>query len=178
VRSGKVRYIGTSKFPAWKIVEGLWISEKLHLNRFVTEQPRYNMLMREIEDEVVPMAREHGIALLPYSPLAGGILTGKYKMGQAISPESRMADEAWGEWAKGFMVRNTHQKVEALSGISTEKSCTLSQLALAWAMHQPAITSVIIGPRTMKQYEDNRGALEVNITDEDRQRIDEIVLGD
>ncbi|MCI0711187.1 MAG: aldo/keto reductase [Chloroflexi bacterium] len=175
VRSGKVRYIGTSMFPAWQIIEGLWISERNHLNRFVTEQPRYNLLMRGLEREVIPMALEYNIAILPYSPLAGGILTGKYRPGEAYSEESRMADEAWGEWAQGFMVENVHQKVEALTAIAGEKNCTLSQLALAWVMQQPAITSVIIGPRTVSQYEDNLGALKVEITDDDRQCIDEIV---
>lgn len=175
VRSGKVRYIGTSMFPAWRIIEGLWVSERHHLNRFVTEQSRYNLLMRGLEREVIPMALAYNIAILPYSPQAGGILTGKYRPGEVYPKESRMADEAWGDWAEGFLVENTHQKVEALTAIAEEKGCTLSQLALGWVMQQPAITSVIIGPRTMNQYEDNLGALEVEITADDRQRIDEIV---
>ena len=172
VTSGKVRYIGTSKFPAWQILEGLWTSEKHHLNRFVTEQPRYHILERDIERELVPMAQDYGIAILSYSPLAGGILTGKYKRGAEFPSESRMKDKTWSEWAQSFWRENTYDVLDILAEMAEEKSCTVSQLALAWNMHQTGITSVIIGPRTLAQYQDNLGAMSVEITDADRQRID------
>ncbi len=174
VRSGKVRYIGTSKYLAWHLLESLWISEKLHLNRFVTEQPKYHMLNRAIERELVPMAQEYGIAILPYSPLGGGILTGKYKRGEAFPEDSRMNDEVWGDWAHSYWRDNTYDVLDLLTEMAVEKDCTISQLVLAWTMHQPGMTSVIIGPRTISQYQDNLGALDVEITDEDRQRIDAV----
>lgn len=174
VTSGKVRYIGTSKFPAWQILEALWESDKHHLNRFVTEQPRYHILQRDIERELVPMAQEYRIAILSYSPLAGGILTGKYKRGTDFPSDSRMQDGAWSDWAQSFWRENTFDVLDVLAEMAEEKSCTISQLALAWNMHQLGITSVIIGPRTLEQYQDNLGALDVEITDEDCQRIDEV----
>lgn len=174
VRSGKVRYIGTSKFPAWQILEALWESDKHHLHRFVTEQPRYHIFQRDIERELVPMAQEYGVAILSYSPLAGGILTGKYERGADFPTDSRMVDKTWSDWAQSFWRENTYDVLDVLAEMAEEKFCTMSQLALAWNAQQAGITSVIIGPRTLEQYQDNRGALDVEITDEDRQRIDEV----
>ncbi len=174
VRSGKVRYIGTSRFDAWRIMEGLSVSKELGLNRFVTEQPKYNLINRGIEREVVPMALSHQIALLPYSPLAGGILTGKYRRGEDYPEGSRFVDEAWGDWATGFMHDQVYEVLDLLAEMAQEKGCTVSQLSLAWALHQPGVTSPIIGPRTLEHLEDNLGAVEVEITDEDRQRLDAV----
>src|ERR1700736_583367 len=94
IRAGKVRYIGTSTFGAWQVVEALWASKELGLNRFVSEQPPYNILDRRIERELVPMAQTFGIGLVPWSPIAGGLLSGKYRRGQPIPEDSRFADQA------------------------------------------------------------------------------------
>jgi aryl-alcohol dehydrogenase-like predicted oxidoreductase len=177
IRSGKVRYIGTSRFAAWEIMEGLWTSKEYRLNRFVTEQTRYSLFAREIEQEVVPMAMKYGIGILAYSPLAGGILSGKYKRGQAYGDDSRMEDAAWANWARGFLFEGVFELLEALETIAQEKGCRLSQLALAWCMAQAGICSVIMGPRTMAQYRDNVGALEVELSARDLERIEEIVSG-
>jgi len=173
MRAGKVRYIGTSGFPAWQIVEALWTSDKLRLNRLVTEQPFYNMTHRSIERELVPMALRYGIAILPYSPLGGGILTGKYRRGQPYPGGSRLTFEKWAPYWDDLNDR-VYDLLDLLIEISAGKGCTISQLALAWAMAQPGITSVIIGPRTQQQLEDNLGVLDVVITDEDMKRIDAI----
>ena len=173
IRAGKVRYIGTSGFPAWQIVEALWTSDKLRLNRLVTEQPLYNMTHRSIERELVPMALRYGIAILPYSPLGGGILTGKYRRGQPYPGGSRLAFEKWAPYWDDLN-DHVYDLLDLLIEISAGKGCTISQLALAWAMAQPGITSVIIGPRTQQQLEDNLGVLDVVITDEDMKRIDAI----
>lgn len=173
VCSGKVRYIGTSGFPAWQIMEALWMSDTLRLNRFVTEQPFYNMTHRIIERELVPMALKYGIAILPYSPLGGGILTGKYRRGQPHPSDSRLTFEKWAVYWDDLN-DGVYDLLDLLVEISAEKGCTISQLALTWTMAQPGITSVIIGPRTREQLDDNLVALNVAVTTNDLERIDSI----
>ncbi len=172
VRAGKVRYIGTSTFAAWQVVESLWTSEKLGLNRFVTEQPPYNLLDRRIERELIPMAQTYGLGLIPWSPLGGGFLTGKYKRKGKWPSDMR-----WKSRDEGPAGRKAGDAafdvVEGLVKMAKKKKCTPSQLALAWCVGQPGITSPIIGPRTMEQLNDNLKALEVKVTDEDRKAIDE-----
>jgi aryl-alcohol dehydrogenase-like predicted oxidoreductase len=172
IRSGKVRYIGTSSFPAWQIVEALWVSKELGLNRFVSEQPAYNMIVRTIERNLVSMAQKFNIALIPYSPLMGGLLTDKYHRDADYPKDSRFTFSKWeGIW-DGYVYDKTWDLVELVRTIAAEKSCTTSQFALAWTFQQPGITSVIIGPRTEKQLVDNLGCLDVEVNDEDRHRID------
>jgi aryl-alcohol dehydrogenase-like predicted oxidoreductase len=178
VTSGKVRYIGTSTFAAWQVIESLWVSKELGLNRFICDQPPYHMLDRRIERELVPMAQTYGIGLIPWSPLARGFLTGKYRRGEAPSTAARLGQEqAMPERRErtglhfsdaGFDV------LDVVESIAKEKDCTPAQLALAWCAQQPGIASPIIGPRTMEQLEDNLGAAGVEVTDEDRARIDEV----
>ncbi|MCS7294311.1 MAG: aldo/keto reductase, partial [Dehalococcoidia bacterium] len=175
VRAGKVRYIGTSTFAAWQVVEALWVSKELGLNRFVTEQPPYNILDRRIERELVPMAQTFGIGLIPWSPLAGGLLTGKYRRGEPPPPDTRFGQPNLTPLQRRRWTERFFDIVEGLEPVAREKGCTLSQFALAWCMQQPGITSPIIGPRTMEQLEDNLGALDVVITEDDRRRVDELV---
>jgi aryl-alcohol dehydrogenase-like predicted oxidoreductase len=176
VRAGKVRYIGTSTFAAWQLVESLWAAKELGLNRFVCEQPPYNLLDRRIERELVPMAQTFGFGIIPWSPIAGGLLTGKYRRGAPLPDEGRFSNIA----DNPIYQRRFSQKerifdvVEQLDPIAQAKGCTLAQLALAWCAQQPGVTSPIIGPRTMEQLEDNLGALTVTITDDDRATIDQI----
>ncbi|MBN1583948.1 MAG: aldo/keto reductase [Anaerolineae bacterium] len=173
IRAGKVRYIGACEFSAWQTIEALWTSDRLRMNRFVTEQSFYNMTHRSIERELVPMALQHGIALLPYSPLGGGILTGQYRRGQPYPDGSRLTFEKWAAYWDDLNDR-VYDLLDLLAEISAEKSCTISQLALAWTMAQPGITSVILGPRTQEQLDDNLGALDVIVTAKDMERIDAI----
>jgi aryl-alcohol dehydrogenase-like predicted oxidoreductase len=175
IRAGKVRYIGTSVFPAWKIMESLWTSKELHLNRFVTEQPRYNLLHREIERELVPMAQSYGIGILAYAPLLGGILSGKYRQGRPYPKDSRITDDDWGQWAGSFVNDEVLAAVDTLIELADDKNCTLSQLAIAWVINQPGISAAIIGPRTMDHLEDNVGALEVQFTEDELARLDKLV---
>ncbi|HVO41221.1 MAG TPA: aldo/keto reductase [Aggregatilineales bacterium] len=177
IHAGKVRYIGTSTYPAWQVIESLWVSHELGLNRFVTEQPPYHLLDRSIERELVPLAQSYGLAILPWSPLARGFLSGKYRRGQDIPGDSRVARDMQGPFAertrKHFsdLAFNVLDEVEAFA---REKSCTPSQIALAWCMNQPGITSPIIGPRTLDQLKDNLGATGVSIGDADRARLDTV----
>ncbi|MGC8834552.1 MAG: aldo/keto reductase [Armatimonadota bacterium] len=167
IRQGKVRYIGTSTFAAWQIVESLWVSKELGLNRFVCEQPPYHILDRRIERELIPMAKTFGIGIIPWSPLAGGKLTGKYKRGQPAPEGSRENPENFSE--------GTWRVLEGLEKICADKGCSMTAFALAWCAAQPGVTSPIIGPNSVKQLEENLAALDVEITEEDRKRVDELV---
>jgi len=173
VKAGKVRYIGTSTFASWQLVESLWASEELCLNRFVTEQPPYHLLDRSIERELVPMAQTYGIALLPWSPLARGFLTGKYRRGEAPPPGSRLTwDNAPRE--QQLFSSAAFDVLDVVRDLAAEKECTPSQVALAWVLRQPGVTSPIIGPRTVEQLEDNVGACSVTLTPEDHARLDRV----
>ena len=174
VRSGKVRYLGSSTFAAWQLVESFWVAKEFGLNRFVCEQPPYNLLDRRIERELLPMARTYGMAVIPWSPLGGGLLTGKYKRGEEPPEGARFADQTNPIYRRRLNDR-IYDVVEGLQPIADDKGVTLSQLALAWCMQQPGVTSPIIGPRTMEQLEDNLLAVDVEVTDDDRKRIDRVI---
>jgi aryl-alcohol dehydrogenase-like predicted oxidoreductase len=175
VRAGKVRYTGTSTYAAWQVAESIWIAKELGLNRFVSEQPPYHILDRRIERELIPMAQTYGIGLIPWSPLAGGLLTGKYSRNTPPPADSRFANVENNPNLQRRMVEAIFDVVEGLTPLANAKGVTLSQFVLAWTMHQPGITSPIIGPRTMEQLEDNLGAFDVTITDEDRKAVDDLV---
>ncbi len=179
IRAGKVRYIGTSTFTAWGVVESLWVAKELGLNRFVSEQPPYHLLDRSVERELLPMAQTYGIAVIPWSPLARGFLTGKYRRGQDLPGESRFASEsantgAFADRAKKHFSEMAYSVLDVIEALAQEKDCTPSQIALAWVAQQPGVTAPIIGPRTMEQFLDNMGALDVEITADDLARIDEV----
>jgi len=176
VRSGKVRYLGSTTFAAWQVVESLWCAKELGLNRFVSEQPPYNLLDRRIERELVPMARTFGLALIPWSPLASGILTGKYPVGQPIPEGTRLfgrEDSPIPMYRKNS-TDASRPLVDKLRPLAAAKGVPLSQYALSWVIRQPGITSAIIGPRTLEQLEDNLGALGVSLGAEDFSEIDKI----
>ncbi len=175
VRSGKVRYIGTSTYGAWQLVESLWVSKEYGLQRFVCEQPPYNLLDRRIERELIPMAQTYGFGIIPWSPLAGGLLTGKYSRNEPPPEDSRFANYETNPMQRRRMTEALFDVVEGLQPIAEGKGATLSQLALAWCMQQPGVTAPIIGPRTMEQLEDNLKAADVTLTDEDRKAIDRVI---
>ncbi len=171
VRQGKVRYLGTSTFAAWQCVEALWAARELGLNRFVCEQPPYHPLDRRIERELVPMARTYGYGLIPWSPLAAGFLTGKYRRGEDRPDDSRLKGN---EWHSDLFTDAGFTVLETMESIAEQKNCSVSQFALAWNFSQAGITSPIIGARNMEQLEDNLGALDVEVTEEDCKKIDEV----
>jgi len=154
VRQGKVRYIGASNIPAWRLVRSLWTSDKLGLTRYDSLQPHYNLLSREeFERELAEVCQTYGIGVIPYSPLAGGFLTGKYQPDQPL-PESARAD---GNKNRYFNERGW-SILAAVEKIAVEREKSVSQIALAWQLSNPVITSPIIGPRTLEQLTDNLGA--------------------
>jgi aryl-alcohol dehydrogenase-like predicted oxidoreductase len=177
IRAGKVRYIGTSTFPAWEVMESLWVSKELGLNRFVTEQPPYHLLDRSIERELIPLAQTYGLAILPWSPLARGFLTGKYRRGEDVPGDSRLGRDLQGAMAdrtRQNFTNMAYNVLDTVEELAQEKGCTPGQIALAWCVQQPGVTSPIIGPRTMGHLEDNLGAMNVTITSDDRLRLDDV----
>ncbi len=174
VRAGKVRYIGTSTFAAWQCVESLWASEKLGLNRFVCEQPPYNLLDRRVERELLPMALSYGYGIIPWSPLAGGLLTGKYTAEGGAPAGSRFSNVENSEMLKRRYAPAAIEATEKFAELAKEKGVAPSQLALAWVRDREGVTSPIIGPRTLEQLEDNLASLEVVVDAETSERIDGI----
>lgn len=173
VRSGKVLYIGSSTFPAWKLMESLSISERYGWARYVSEQPPYNLLDRRIENELVPLCQRYGLAILPWSPLAGGILSGRYNEGGA--PEGSRAARNGPD--SPFAQRVTPKAIEAarrVAELAQAAGLTASQLALLWVKDQPGVTSPIIGPRTREHLADNLAVLELSLSDEQRSALDKV----
>ena len=156
-----MRYVGTSTYAAWQLVEALWAAKELGLNRFVSEQPPYHLLDRRIERELVPFAQTYGVALIPWSPLAGGFLTGKYSRDESQSPEDSRYGMQPRRMGRNHFTDESFDVLEAVQAIANEKGCTPGQVALAWCKDKPGVTSPIIGPRTMEQLEDNLGAVDV-----------------
>jgi aryl-alcohol dehydrogenase-like predicted oxidoreductase len=153
VRAGKVRYIGCSTHPAWMVMEALATSERHHFARYVSEQPPYNLLDRRIENELVPLALRHALAIIPWAPLAQGVLAGRYP-----APDSRPADSRAARLPDSiYSARVTARGIEAgqrFAAIAREFGKTPGQLALVWVKDQPAVTAPIVGPRTLAQLEE------------------------
>ncbi|MEO8539890.1 MAG: aldo/keto reductase [bacterium] len=175
VRSGKVRYLGASTFAAWQLLESLWVSKEYGLNRFVCEQPPYHLLDRRIERELLPMAQSYGIAVIPWSPLAGGLLSGKYSRNEPPPEDSRYFNADSNPIYRRRWNSDFWDVIEGLEEIARGKGITLSQFALAWTMQGKGITSPIIGPRTMEQLEDNLKAADVSFSEEELKAIDRVI---
>jgi aryl-alcohol dehydrogenase-like predicted oxidoreductase len=176
IRAGKVRYIGTTTYAAWQLMEALMISRELGLNRFVCEQPPYNLLDRRIERELIPFAQTYGFGVIPWSPLAGGLLTGKYDRRSPPPEGTRFFDFQHNPFLMRRWNENSLDAVDAFKHfVEGRGGATLSQFSLAWCVTQPGVTAPIIGPRTMDQLEDNLMALDVKLTEDDLKKIEEIV---
>ncbi|MBA3534132.1 MAG: aldo/keto reductase [Ardenticatenales bacterium] len=173
IRAGKVRYIGTSSFAAWQIVESLWASKEHGLHRVISEQPAYNLLDRRAERELIPMAQSYGIAILPWSPTAGGFLTGKYRRDNPLPSGSRF-DAFWKGEEQRHFTEAAFAVLDAIEALSGAKGCTSYQLALAWCAQQPGVTSPIIGPRTLQQLQDAIQAATIELTAEELEQLDTV----
>lgn len=171
VRQGKVIYVGCSTFPAWKVMEGLAVSEKYHLARFVSEQPPYNLLDRRIENELVPLAQQYGLAILPWSPLAGGILAGRYDEG---TPEDSRAARSGAMFRD--RVTDTGKEVGRKVGeMARARGLTTAQMSLLWCMVQPGVTAPIIGPRTLAHIESFIPVMGLTLSADEMKQFDELV---
>ena len=174
-RAGKIRAFGCSTFPAHEIVRAHWTSEKRVLGRYVTEQPPYSILAREIERDILPVAQDFGMGVIPWSPLAGGWLTGKYRKGQD-APESHRAKMMAERMDKDSEANAAKlDAADALAVLAEEAGLSLIHMALAFTLAHPAITAPIVGPRTMEQLESQLGAGDVVLSKDVLDKIDEIV---
>jgi aryl-alcohol dehydrogenase-like predicted oxidoreductase len=172
VRAGKVRYIGCSNYAGWQMTKALAISDRLGLQRFVSQQVYYSLQARDIEYEIVPASLDQGVGILVWSPLAGGLLSGKYRRDHPDPEAGRQLTE-WNEPP----VRDREQLydiVEALIEIGAAHDVSAAQVALAYVLGRPAVTSVIVGARTEEQLADNLAAAELTLADDERARLDEL----
>jgi aryl-alcohol dehydrogenase-like predicted oxidoreductase len=174
-RAGKIRAFGSSTFPAHRIVEDQWISEKKCLGRFVTEQPPYSLLVRAVESDVLPLAQGYGMGVIPWSPLAGGWLTGNVRKDRAIPQTNRSKLRPDMFDMSNPDNTNKLEAVEALAVLAEEAGMSLIHLAIGFVMQHPAVTAPIIGPRTMEHLESQLGAADVTLSADVLDRIDEIV---
>lgn len=173
IRRGLVRYIGTSAFAAWQLMESLWVAKEFGLNRFISEQPPYHLLDRRPERELIPMARTYGLAVLPWSPTAGGFLAGAYRRGAPVPAGSRF-DVFWRGGREQQFTDAAFDIAEAVAHLSQARGCTPAQLALAWCRQQPGITCPIIGPRTPEQLADALGAVAITLSAEELAALDRV----
>jgi len=175
VRAGKVRYIGSSTFPPSHIVEAQWTAQRRGHERFVTEQPPYSMLIRGVESDVLPTCQRYGMGVIPWSPLAGGWLSGRYRRDTDV-PESRRAQMLPSRY--DMSLPGNQRKLDAadaLARLADEAGMSLIEMALAFVIRHPAVTAAIIGPRTMEHLESQLTAADVELSDDVLDRIDQIV---
>ncbi len=171
VRSGKVRYIGASNYAAWELMKALGISEAKGLNRYVSTQTSYSLADRTPEQELVPMCLDQGVGIIPYFPLAGGILTGKYSFADRAPLQSRaQTDPSFGR----FINDRTLTLGEEVSRIAEAIGCTPGMLSLAWLMEQPVVSSVIVGATRPEQLDENLKSLELNLSAETLRSLNEV----
>jgi len=170
VRDGKVRYIGASNYPAWYLTKALWISDKYGLHRFESIQPQYSLVYREeFERELMPLAEDQKLAVIPYSPLAGGFLTGKYKRNRPLPPSPRAETIK-----RRFFTEKNFTIIEELEKMAFKYAVKVAQIALAWLLSKSYITAPIIGANSVEQLMENLGALDVELEEGDLKKLDEI----
>ncbi len=174
VRQGKILYAGVSEWSAAQIEEAMRVADKYLLDRIVVNQPQYNMFHRYIEKEVIPVSDKYGVGQVVFSPLAQGVLTGKYK-GNKIPENSRAANASINQFIQGFLKEDILNKVQQLDGIAKEMDISLSNLALAWILRQPNIASTIVGASKPSQIEENVLAVDVTLSAEVIQKIEGIL---
>jgi aryl-alcohol dehydrogenase-like predicted oxidoreductase len=175
VRAGKIRYFGSSTFPASQIVEAQWVAKDRGLERFKTEQPPYSMLVRGIEADVLPTAQRHGMGVIPWSPLAGGWLSGRYRQGAEL-PSSTRADRLPHRYDMSLPGnKRKFEAADALGALADEVQIPLIEIAIAWVINHPAVTAAIIGPRTLEHLESQLPGATRTLDQELLDRIDEIV---
>jgi aryl-alcohol dehydrogenase-like predicted oxidoreductase len=171
VSAGKVIYLGASNYAAYRLTDSQWISKTEHLHRFVALQMQYSLMVRDLEREHVPVCKKFGLGILPWSPLAGGFLSGKYAKNRP--PPAGVRLEKWKERYADFDSDRGWRTVDAVNAIAAEKATTPSAISLAWLLAKPAVTSVIFGARSLAQLDENLKAVDVKLSPEEMQRLDE-----
>jgi aryl-alcohol dehydrogenase-like predicted oxidoreductase len=172
VHQGKVRYIACSNYQAWRLSEALWISDSKNLARFECYQPQYSLVVRDIEQELVPLCQHKGLGIVAWGPLAGGFLSGSYQPGQRVVPGTR-SEEEWA-WPARFFAANADETLAALLDVTQELGRTPAQVALRWVLEQPGVTSVISGVRNAEQLRDNLGATGWRLAGEALERLNAV----
>ncbi|AUW94653.1 MAG: aldo/keto reductase family protein [Sulfobacillus thermotolerans] len=175
VRAGKIRYGGISEWPAERIAEAVSVQNAMGLHPLRASQPVYNMFSRYIEQAVLPICEQNGMGVVVFSPLAQGLLTGKYRLGQATPEGSRAATKEVSHFITRYLTEEHLTKIEALMGVAQELGLTLSQLALAWVLRQPGISSALIGASRPEQITENVKAVGVQLAPETLDRIEQIL---
>lgn len=172
VKAGKVRYIGTSNFAAWQLCDALWKSRSNNLHSFITEQPRYNILDRKIEEELVPFCQAYNVGIIPWGPLAGGFLTGKYRSDKKPLPGWRLATpiKIYGN----MLTDENFSKLAKLESLATEAGHTVGELAIAWLLAKPWVSTVIAGARNIEQVSANLKAVSWKLTVKEVSEVDAI----
>lgn len=174
IRQGKILYAGVSEWSAAQIEEAMRVADKFLLDRIVVNQPQYNMFHRYIEKEVIPVSEKYGVGQVVFSPLAQGVLTGKYKANK-IPEDSRASNDSINMFVKGMLNEEVFHKVEQLENVAKELDVTLSSLALAWILRQPNVASTLIGASKPSQVEENVKAVNLELTDEVIEQIEGIL---
>jgi aryl-alcohol dehydrogenase-like predicted oxidoreductase len=178
VRSGKARYIGVSNFLAYRLAKALGRQDTLRLTRFVSMQPRYNLLFREVERELLPLAQEEGLAVIPFNPLAGGLLSGKYKHGD--TPEKGRFSTELGGFGQAYHARYWHERefeaVARVEDIAKQHGAPITTLSVAWLLANPAVTSVILGASRVEQLTDTLAAADYKLDGALKARLDEVSI--
>ncbi len=175
VHAGKVRYVGCSNYPAWRLAEALCASKEFGLARFESAQPRYNLLFRMIEDEILPLCRAQGLAVLAYNPLAGGMLTGRYRGAREVQPGTRFGLERSGEmYQRRYWNDAAFGAVERLGDFLAGRGKSLTQVALAWLLAQPGVTCAILGASRPEQLDDSLPGVELALDEEERRACDDV----
>jgi aryl-alcohol dehydrogenase-like predicted oxidoreductase len=170
VRHGHVRYIGVSNWAAWQIAKALGISERLGLARFESLQAYYTIAGRDLEREIVPMLKSENVGLMVWSPLAGGLLSGKYKRDGSSSEQGRRTNFQF----PPVNMDRAYDCIDAMTKMAEAKGVTVAQIALAWLLHQKVVTSVIIGAKRVEQLDDNIAATQVKLNDDELAALDEV----
>ncbi len=172
VKAGKVRYIGVCNFPAWRLCEALWTSEVNHLHSFITAQSRYHMFDRKIEEELVPLCQAYKVGVIPWAPLAGGFLTGKYRRGEKAPADWRLSTpiKIYGN----MLTEDTFRKLAKLEAFATERGHSVGELAIAWLLAKPWVSTIIAGAKSVDQVKANLGAVGWKLTHEEVTELDAI----
>jgi len=173
VESGKARYIGCSNFQAWQLAKALWTSDRLRLERFDSVQPRYNLLYRQIEQELLPLCLDEGVGVIVYNPLAGGLLTGKHRRSEPPADNTRFAvagrfyqDRYWNE--------ASFDAVERLKAVFNARGKSRTHVSVAWVLRQQAVTSAIVGATSPDQLSDSLRAVELDLDEEEMEQLDSV----
>jgi len=175
VRQGKVRYIGNSNFPAWRIAEAEHVARAMNVNRFVSCQDEYSLVVRDIEKDLLPATQQYNLGLLPFFPLASGLLTGKYKRGEAPADDTRFGKVP--ALKDRYVTRRNEEIVEKLQAFSLARGHTMLELAFSWLASRPQVSSVIAGATRVEQIEQNVKAIEWTLTADELAEIDGITKG-